>query len=275
MITNVPETRVPMAKSNILVWYKASAYKNHIVSLISIAVTLAIWEWYGRGVDPIFFSYPTAIVEAVPVLVARGELQAALLTSLSELMVGFVAATVAGILLGLLMGRYRLLDSILSIQINALYSTPNVALIPLLILWFWLWFKAKVAIIFLAAFFPIIVNTYSGVRNVSGLFVEVVRAEGANEPQIFTRVVIPASFPFIMTGIRLAVGRGIVGMVVAEMFTATDGLGGAIISYGNAYATDKLFVIIAVLALFGVTLTEAVKYMESHFAQWKMTERAN
>jgi NitT/TauT family transport system permease protein len=261
-------------KSNIKVWRKTASRNQPLVSLLSVFVTLLIWEWYGRGVDPIFLSYPTAIVRAVPTMIADGELQTALLTSMTELLVGFSMATVAGILLGLLMGRYRLFDAILSFQINALYSTPNVALIPLLILWCGLGFQAKVAIIFLAAFFPIIVNTYSGVRNVSGLFVEVARAENATEAQIFTRVVIPASFPFIMTGIRLAVGRAIVGMVVAEMFTATEGLGGAIIAYGNAYATDKLFVIIGLLALLGIGLTETGRVMEVRFAQWKTTERA-
>jgi NitT/TauT family transport system permease protein len=245
------------------------------VRIASLVLTLGLWEWYGRGVDPIFMSYPTAIVAAVPAMIAKGELQRALLLTLQGLSIGFVLAVVFGIVIGLLMGRYRLFDYLLDVQISALYSTPNVALIPLLILWFGLGMTSKIAIVFLAAFFPIIVNTYGGVRNVSRGLVEIAQAEGASEAQIFGKIILPASLPFIMAGIRLAVGRAVVGMVVAEMFTAMTGLGGAIVYYSNAFATDKLFVVIILLALLGVALTEAVKFLEVRLAPWKETERAN
>jgi len=246
-----------------------------LVRLSSVAVTLIVWEWYGRGVDPVFLSYPTAIIAAVPDMLATGELQKAFGSSVLALSIGLAAAITFGVLLGLLMGRYRFVDQLLEVQINSLYATPNVALIPLLILWFGLGLLSKVVIIFLAAFFPIIVNTYSGVRNVSRGLVEVALAEGANEAQIFTKIVIPASLPFIATGIRLAMGRAVVGMVVAELFTAVAGLGGAIIVYGNAFKTDKLFVIIIVLALLGLFLTESVRRIEQWLAPWKETERAS
>jgi NitT/TauT family transport system ATP-binding protein/sulfonate transport system ATP-binding protein len=254
--------------------FKLTDYPN-VVRVLSIVLTLGLWEWYGRGVDPIFMSYPTAILAAVPQMIAKGELQRALLLTLQGLSIGFVLAIIFGILIGLLMGRYRLFDYLLDVQISALYSTPNVALIPLLILWFGLGMNSKVAIVFLAAFFPIIVNTYGGVRNVSRGLVEIAQAEGASEAQIFGKIILPASLPFIMTGIRLAVGRAVVGMVVAEMFTAITGLGGAIVYYSNAFATDKLFVVIILLALLGVALTEGVKFLEVRLAPWKETERAN
>jgi ABC-type nitrate/sulfonate/bicarbonate transport system ATPase subunit/ABC-type nitrate/sulfonate/bicarbonate transport system permease component len=254
--------------------FKLTDHPN-LVRVLSVVLTLVLWEWYGRGVDPIFMSYPTAIVAAVPQMIARGELQRALLLTLQGLSIGFVLAIIFGIVIGLLMGRYRLFDYLLDVQISALYSTPNVALIPLLILWFGLGMKSKIAIVFLAAFFPIIVNTYGGVRNVSRGLVEIAQAEGASEAQIFGKIILPASLPFIMTGIRLAVGRAVVGMVVAEMFTAITGLGGAIVYYSNAFATDKLFVVIILLALLGVALTEGVKFLEVRLAPWKETERAN
>jgi ABC-type nitrate/sulfonate/bicarbonate transport system permease component len=254
--------------------FKLTDYPNAVRAL-SVVLTLGLWEWYGRGVDPIFMSYPTAILAAVPQMIAKGELQRALLLTLQGLSVGFVLAIIFGIVIGLLMGRYRLFDYMLDVQISALYSTPNVALIPLLILWFGLGMTSKIAIVFLAAFFPIIVNTYGGVRNVSRGLVEIAEAEGASEAQIFGKIILPASLPFIMTGIRLAVGRAVVGMVVAEMFTAITGLGGAIVYYSNAFATDKLFVVIILLALLGVALTEGVKFLEVRLAPWKETERAN
>ena len=245
------------------------------VRVASLALTFAVWEWYGRGVDPIFFSYPTAILAAVPDMVRSGELQSNFLASIQSMAIGLSFAVVFGTLLGLLMGRYRFFDQLLDVQISALYATPNVALIPLIILWFGLGLTAKVTIIFLAGFFPIVINTHAGVRNVSRGLVEVAMAEAANQLQIFTKIVMPASLPFIATGIRLAMGRAVVAMVVAEMFTAVAGLGGAIVSYGNAFATNKLFVIIIVLALLGVSLTESVRWVERRIAPWKETERAD
>lgn len=247
---------------------------GNLVRALSVILTLAVWEWYGRGVNPIFLSYPTAIVAAVPAMIASGELPKALFNSLQALVIGFSAAVVLGVLIGLLMGRYRFVDQLLDTQMNALYSTPNVSLLPLIMLWFGLGIYAKISLIFLAAFFPIVVNTYGGVRNVSAALVEVALAEGASEPQIFTKIIVPASLPFIATGIRLAIGRGVVGMVVAELFTAVSGLGGKIVEYGNAFKTDKLFVAIIVLALLGVVLTESVRYVERRLAPWKETERA-
>ena len=253
----------------------AKGERANLIRFVSVVTTLGVWEWYGRGVDPVFLSYPTAIVAAVPKMIERGELQAAFLASVEGLAIGLVMAIVLGTLTGLLMGRYRLVDQIFDIQVSALYSTPNVALIPLLILWFGIGLVSKVAIVFLAAFFPIVVNTYSGVRNVSRGLVEIALAEGADERKVFTKIIVPAALPFIMTGIRLAMPRAVVGIVVAELFTAVTGLGGAIVTYGNAFATDKLFVVIIVLALLGVSLTESLRFLERRMAPWKETERAS
>ncbi|MQA81669.1 MAG: ABC transporter permease subunit [Streptosporangiales bacterium] len=241
-----------------------------IVTIASLVVTFAIWEWYGRGVDPIFFSYPTAIVRAIPGMISSGVLVDAIITSCQSLFIGLVGAIVLGILIGLVTGRYRLADAALNAQITALYSTPTVALIPLLILWFGLGLEAKAIIVFLSAVFPIIINTHGGTANVQGSLVEVGLVEGANERQIFTKIIVPGALPYIMTGIRLSVGRAVVGMVVAEMFTAIGGLGGRIITYGNSFATDKLLVVVMVLALLGVALTEATRRLEMLFAPWRV-----
>lgn len=272
---SIPVRMATSAVPRKLLQHGLKVENGHLIRCLSVAATLGAWEWYGRGVDPVFMSYPTAIVAAVPQMLARGELQVAFLSSMQSLLIGLCLAIVCGTLLGLLMGRYRLVDYLFDVQINALYSTPNVALIPLLILWFGIGLTSKIAIVFLAAFFPIIVNTYAGVRNVGRGLVEVALAEGANEAQVFTKIIVPAALPFIMTGIRLAMGRGVVGMVVAELFTAVSGLGGAIVTYGNAFKTDKLFVVIIVLALLGVTLTEGVRWVERRLAPWKEMERAN
>jgi NitT/TauT family transport system permease protein len=240
-----------------------------IVTLASLIVTFGVWEWYGRGVDPIFFSYPTAIVRAVPDMISTGVLGDAIISSCQSLFIGFVCAIVIGIIIGLVTGRYRLVNAALNAQITALYSTPTVALIPLLILWFGLGLQAKVAVVFLSAVFPIIIKTQGGTENVQGSLVEVGLVEGANEWQTFTKIIVPGALPYIMTGIRLSVGRAVVGMVVAEMFTAIAGLGGQIITYGNSFATDKLLVVVVVLALLGVILTQVTRRLEMLFAPWR------
>jgi len=234
-----------------------------VVRALSLIATLLVWEWYGRGVDPIFLSYPTGILLAVPQMIASGELQSAMASSLTQFAIGFGLAIVFGVLVGLITGRYRMVEYAIDLQLSALYATPNVALIPLFMLWFGLGATAKIFIIFMAAFFPIVVTTQAGVKNVS-----------ASEWQVITKVVIPASLPFVMGGIRLGVGRAVVGMVVAEMFTAITGLGGLIVTYGNKFQTDRLFVIIICLALLGVGMTQGLKRLELRLARWKATERA-
>lgn len=244
------------------------------VRIVSLVATLILWEWFGRGINPIFFSYPTAILAAAPKMVASGELPRAMFESYQSLSIGYIAAVVVGIALGLAIGRFRLVDLALDSQLVALYSTPNVALVPLLILWLGLGFQPKVALVFLSAVFPILLNTQGGVRNVDRSLVDVARVEGGSERQILLKIITPASLPFIMTGLRLAAGRGVVGMVVAEFFTAISGLGGRIIFYGGQFATDKLLVVVIVLALTGVGLTQAIRALEDRVIPWRETARA-
>jgi ABC-type nitrate/sulfonate/bicarbonate transport system permease component len=250
-------------------WSLARGRTFVLLKIASVAVTLLVWEWYGRGVSSIFFSYPTAIAAAVPEMIRSGELGRALLSSLQPFVVGWGASIVLGVLVGLLMGRYRVVDALLDAQISALYSAPTVALIPIFILWLGLGFQAKVAIIFLSAFFPIAINSQSGARSVTPDLIDIGRVERAREDQIFTKIVVPASLPFIMTGIRLSVGRAVVGMVVAEMFTAITGLGGAIVLYSSTYKMDRLFVSVIVLAMMGVGLTYLIKRLERGLMPWR------
>jgi ABC-type nitrate/sulfonate/bicarbonate transport system permease component len=240
----------------------------------SVVAVLLLWEWVGRGVNPVLLSYPTAIAMAAVEITQTGELPIQLLLSLRILCAGFFIACLAGVGLGIVIGRYQIAEYLLDPYINALYATPTVALIPLIMLWLGLGFNAKVSIVFLVAFFPIVVNTQSGVRNISASLVDIGRVFGASEREIVTKIVVPASLPFILTGVRLAIGRAVVGMVVAEMFTAVSGLGGLLILYSNTFDTAKMFVTIIVLALLGTGLTALVRLCEQRLAPWKETERA-
>ena len=252
-------------------WVKAgwSADTLFLIKIASILVTLIFWEWYGRGVNPIFFSYPTQIARAIPDMVTSGELGRALWQSTQPFLVGWAIAIVAGVTVGLLMGRYPVVDALLDAQLLALYSAPTVALVPLFILWFGLGFQAKVAIVVMSAFFPIAINSHAGAKGVSKDIIDIARVERASEWQIFAKIITPASLPFIMTGIRLSVGRAVIGMVVAEMFTAITGLGGSIVLYSSTYKTDRLFVAVIILSLAGILLSSLIRLIENKLMPWR------
>lgn len=246
----------------------------NLIRAASVAIFLVIWEIYGRRTDPILFTYPTAVALAFWKLLSSGELIKQLAVSLSALAAGFGVSLILGIILGLAMGRSRLAEACMEPHINALYATPQVALTPLLMMWLGLGFGVKVAVIFLFAFFPILINTASGAKYVSASMVEVGRAYLAPPRQILFKIVFPAALPFIMAGVRLAIGRALVGMVVAELFTAITGLGAMLSLYGNIFETAKMFVVIIVLALLGIGSIHATQWLERKLAGWKETERA-
>jgi len=242
-----------------------------VIRLISVITVIGGWELLGRQVDPLFMSYPSAVAEAAVAMVASGELATGFLSSMRTLLYAFTLASFIGIGLGLLIGRYKTVDVATDWLVNALYTTPQVAIIPLVILWFGLGQNAKTFIVTVSAVFPILINTTAGVRNVPAQLIDVGMAFAANERQIFSKVIVPSALPYVMTGLRLGLGRAIIGMVVAEFFTAITGLGAIIVKYGNQYDTASMFVPILVLMLLGVTLSAFLKRLESWIAPWKET----
>jgi ABC-type nitrate/sulfonate/bicarbonate transport system permease component len=239
--------------------------RNAVIRLVVVAG----WEVFGRQIEPLFMSYPTAIGTAAIEMIRSGELPTGLLESLSTLLLAFFISSVVGVALGLLIGRYRSVEAATDWLVNALYATPLVAIIPLVVLWLGLGFSAKLFIVVILAVFPILINTAAGVRNVPQPLLDVGFAFDATERQLFTKFILPASLPYMMTGLRLGVGRAIIGMVVAEFFTAITGLGALIVKYGNQYDTASMFVPILTLMLLGVTLTAVMRRIESSIAPWK------
>ena len=239
----------------------------------SVVVFVVVWEYYGRRMDPIFMAPPSAIFQAALELIHNGALKKALIQTLWPFAVGMALTVVIGVALGIVMAQWRTLEYVLDPFVNALYAIPRIALVPLIILWAGLEFAGKVTILVSVAVFPITVNTYSGIRDVRGAMLEIGRAYGATEWQIFWKIILPAAIPFIMAGIRLAVGLAIIGIIVAEFFTAISGLGGMIVEYANVFATAKLFVPIIVIALVGVVLTELVMWLERRMSRWRQLER--
>jgi NitT/TauT family transport system permease protein len=240
-----------------------------LITFLSLAGALLLWEWFGRDINPVFGSYPSQIAQAFWQLSATGKLWTALAESLQPFVVGYGLAIVIGVPLGLVVGRFRTMEAALGIYITAGYAMPLVALVPLLILWLGLGFKVKVAVIFLMSLFPICINTWLGVTAVPKSLIEVGKSFVASDAVILRRIVLPATLPYIMAGIRLAVGRAVVAMVVAEFFTTISGLGAIIITSANNFDTATMFVPIVVLMLLAVGLNSLIGAIERRVAPWQ------
>jgi ABC-type nitrate/sulfonate/bicarbonate transport system permease component len=245
------------------------AVPRWVVSLTSLALFLAIWEILGRRTNPIFGAPPSAIFAAFLVLLHNGKLATALWQSLQPFLVGYGAAIVIGVPLGLVIGRFWIAEAALGMLITGGYAMPLLALVPLLILWCGLGFAVKAAVIFLMSIFPICINTWLGVKSVPKTLIEVGKSLVASNAVILRRIVLPATLPYIMAGIRLAVGRAVVGMVVAEFFTQISGLGGIIINAGNNFDTATMFVPIIVLMVLAVGLNALIGWFERIVAPWQ------
>ena len=239
------------------------------VTAASLVVILVLWEALGRHINPIFGAPPSAIFVAFIELVRNGKLAAALLQSLQPFIVGYGVAIVIGVPLGLVIGRFWMAEAALGILVTGGYAMPLVALVPLLVLWFGLGFEVKAAIIFLMSIFPICINTWLGVKSVPKTLIDVGKSFVASDAVILRRIVLPATLPYIMAGIRLAVGRAVVGMVIAEFFTQISGLGGIIINAANNFDTATMFVPIILLMVLAVGLNWLIGRFERLVAPWQ------
>ncbi|MEC5293126.1 ABC transporter permease [Aurantimonas sp. C2-6-R+9] len=254
---------------------KEPRFLNGLIGIGTGFLILIIWEIAGKEINPLFASYPTQIAAELWRMTTGGQLLPAILESMYPFLTAFVLSAAIGIPVGIALGRSLLFRAAFGNYIVAIYMMPVIALIPLYMLWFGLGFMVKVAIIFTMAIFPIIINTWDGVSAVPKTMIELGQTFLASRTQVVCKIVLPAAVPFIMTGLRLAVGRGIVAMVVAEFFTGVSGLGALIIMAGNQFNTAGLFGPVVVLMLIGVGLTQLVSFIENKVAPWQKSTSAS
>jgi len=249
-------------------WEHAALYRYGFVVAI-----LIVWELVAPFINPIFFTSPSQIAVAFYETTVSGELPYFLGQSLEVMVYGLISAIVVGIPLGVAMARIRWLDWALDLPINALYATPLVAVVPLLVLWFGIYLKAKIIVVFLFAVFPILINTYQGVRECDKGMIEVAQSFRSSEWRMWRDVLLPFAVPYIIAGLRLAIGRGLIGMIIAEFYTTISGLGFMITKYANVFAMDKTFVPVIVLMVLGVSLTTLLKWIGRRIAPWSAANR--
>ncbi|MDQ0325552.1 NitT/TauT family transport system permease protein [Rhodopseudomonas julia] len=248
---------------------KSVLSRDTMIRIITAVILIGAWEIFGRYGNPLLVAVPSDVLAATYALAADGELFTATAQSMSSFAVGFTIAAVLGVMIGVAMGLNRTTEIVLDPYINALYSMPLIALVPLLMLWVGVGFLSKVVIVALFSIFPVIINTLSGVRNVEKSYLDIGKAFGAGRWMTFRRIIMPSAVPYIASGMRLAVSRGIIAMVIAEFLTSIAGLGGLIINYTNQFETAKAFVPVFLLAIIGNILTFAVKWLEERLGSWR------
>ena len=253
---------------------KKTFYQRHEALILgggAVAITVAIWQafWAAGKISPLFLSGPSAIVKQFRYGVTQGTLLADMRYSGTNFVIGFAMALVSGVVCGIIIGWYRKVRLIFDPFLNALYATPRIAMIPLIIIWFGVGMWSKVFIVFISAFFPILVNTVGGVRNMDRDLLRAARAFCASDWQIFTTLALPGSVPFILTGIRQGVALGLIGVVVGEMFGGSQGVGFMVMYGGQTFATDTLFVGVIIVAISGILLTSLAERLERRFSRWR------
>jgi NitT/TauT family transport system permease protein len=238
---------------------------------LSLALAAALWEFLATYVvkNKLFFAPLSAVILKIGEMWREGTLQTDILASLETFTVGFVVGSVAAIALGVAMALSEWVRDIVDPWVSAMYATPFIALAPLFALWLGIGLAAHAAVVFLGVFFPVLISTYSGLITTEPILLEVARSFNASERQLFTMVRFPAAVPFIITGLRLGVARGLVGVVVAEIFGAKAGLGYRIVISGNSFDTAGLFAGIFLFAVAGVVSVEFLKWVEQKLAPYR------
>jgi ABC-type nitrate/sulfonate/bicarbonate transport system permease component len=251
-------------------------YEPTLIGAGAVLLFLIVWQAVAsaRLVPPLFLPGPFDIIDAFVALFAQGQIWNDILVSGQELIYGYGLAVLIALPLGVLMGWYRRLNFALDPFLNFFNSTPRVALLPLLILWLGIGIWSKIAVVFLGSFFPIVINTISGVRNLDAGLIKMSRSFGATDTQIFKTLALPGSVPFILAGLRLGVGHALIGVVVGELVAAQAGIGLMMAKAGATFQTSKVFAGLIIVAGAGVVLTGILQRVERRFQAWKPQHNA-
>ena len=250
---------------------RTKQYEPIAIGTVSVLIFLAVWQLVANAgiYTVLFFPGPWAVAQAFVKLFQSDDIWLDISTSGTELVIGYGMAIVIGLVIGLLMGWYTRFQYALDPFVNFFYSTPRIVLIPLFIIWFGIDMPSKIAVIFLGALFPIIINTMAGVRNTDAALLRVAKSFGASDALTFRRVILPGSVPFILTGFRLGIGHALTGLVVAELIAARHGIGQVIAIAGQTFQSPKMLAGVVLIAGTGMLLTTILQRIENRFQAWR------
>lgn len=253
---------------------KQNWFRRHepaITGTIAVIAFLVVWQMVAnaRIWSALFLPGPSDIVQAFKEIWQDGELGIDVATSAQEFVIGYLLAAVVGIPLGMLLGWYPRVRWALDPFVTFLYATPRIVLLPLFIIWFTIGIQSKIAVIFLGAFFAVLINTTAGVRNLDSQLIRVARSLGGSDLQIFRTIALPGSVPFILTGLRLGLGHALIGVVVGEYVAAQHGVGKAMMIAGQTFQSGQVFAYLMIIATAGLAMTLLLQRLERHFDAWR------
>ena len=265
------ESELRREKRSVVQPSRAKQYEPLVLGTLSVIIALTAWQLVAnaRIWTVLLLPGPWDVAQAFVKLFQTDDIWLDIATSGTEMGIGYGMAIVTGLVVGLLMGWYTRFQYALDPFVNFFYSTPRIVLIPLFILWFGIDMQPKIAVIFLGALFPIIINTMAGVRNTEAALLRVARSFGASDALIFRRVVLPGSVPFILTGFRLGIGHALTGVVVAEYIAARHGVGQLIAIASQTFQTPKALAGVILIAVTGMLLTTILQRIENRFQSWR------
>jgi len=242
----------------------------YFAGILSVAGGLLLWELISRVLvaNALFLAAPSQILAAIVALARSGELWKHLSISAIEFALGYVIASVIGIGLGFAMASSAVAKRALQPWISGLYATPTIALAPLFILWLGIGIWSKVLVVIFLVLFPVTINTEAGLRTTSARLIEMLRSFGATPRQIFFKLSLPSAMPFILAGLKLGIGRGLIGVVVAELFGSRAGLGRLISQSADAFNMPELFAGVIILAVAGIVMTAGFTWLERVLVPW-------
>jgi NitT/TauT family transport system permease protein len=244
--------------------------RRYLAATLSVVGGLAVWELVSRYLiaNALFLASPTQIAVALYNLAVTGQLWHHMGISAAEFAIGYVIASVMGIALGLGMASSITIKQAMQPWVSGLYATPTIALAPLFILWLGIGIWSKVIVVIFLVLFPVTINTEAGLRTTSERLIEMLRSFGATPRQIFFKVSLPSALPFILAGLKLGIGRGLIGVVVAELFGSRAGLGRLISQSADAFNMPELFAGVVVLAIAGIVMTAGFGWLEGKLVPW-------
>jgi len=254
---------------------RASFWQRHqsiLLGIVGVALLLALWEIISLShiVNPLFLPSPAAVARALAGYVTSDTFGIDMRVSGEELLIGYVAAIAVALPLGVAMGWYRTILNLADPLVNFFNATPRIALAPLTIVWFGVGLESKFVLVFLSAIFPILINTTAGVRSVDQDFIRAAKSFGASDMQIFRTVALPAAVPYVLSGMRIGIGHGLIGVVVGELVAAQHGIGLVIANAGQTFQTPLTFAAIIIVAFCGLVLTSILSYIEGKFDRWRI-----
>jgi NitT/TauT family transport system permease protein len=250
--------------------FLAALRRRYLAATLSVVGGLALWEIISRYIvaNALFLAGPSQIAVAIYHLAVTGELWHHIGVSAAEFALGYVIASLLGIALGVAMASSATMKQALQPWVSGLYATPTIALAPLFILWFGIGIWSKVIVVISLVLFPVTINTEAGLRTTSERLIEMLRSFGATKRQIFLKVSLPSAVPFILAGLKLGIGRGLIGVVVAELFGSRAGLGRLISQSADAFNMPELFAGVVILAIAGIVMTAGFSRLEGKIVPW-------